>query len=660
MQQPRLNLGILAHVDAGKTTLTERLLHAAGVIDAVGSVDAGTTQTDSLAIERRRGITVRSAVASFEIDGLTVNLIDTPGHPDFIAEVERVLGVLDGAVVVVSAVEGVQAQTRVLMRALQRLRVPTLIFVNKIDRMGARPEAVLREMERRLVPGFVAMTVSRAPGARAADVTVRGPDDSAFRARLTEVLADHDAGILAQYVEDATGVPYRRLREALAAQTRSLHVHPVFFGSAMTGAGVEALMSGLTELLPAAAGDPEAPVSARVFKIERRPDGRPVALVRMFSGSIKPRDRVRFGEGSEGRVTAVEVVDRGAHTSRGSVAAGEIGVLWGLAGIRVGDHIGVGSVRASHRFPPPGLESVVVAVHPGDRGRLRVALGQLAEQDPLIDVRQDDSRDETSVSLYGEVQKEVIQATLSDDFGIEVTFHETTTICIERPRGPGEATEILRASTPTNVVGRSSAVSDNPFTATLGLRIEPAPIDAGIEVRLDTDVRLVPAYVYGTVCAFVTMMEQYVRQALQEGLYGWQVTDCVVTVIESGYRSPESTAADFRKLTQLVLGRALVEAGSVVCQPMTRATVEAPVDTVGAVLGALARLGGTVHASAPRGDLSVVEATLPTARLNDLQRQLPALTGGEGVVETAPAGHEPVRGGPTSRPQVSRGSGGGG
>src|SRR5438067_3719301 len=141
-----LNLGIVAHVDAGKTTLTERLLHAAGVIDEIGSVDKGTTQTDSLALEQQRGITIKSAVASFAIDEVTVNLIDTPGHPDFIAEVERVLNVLDGAVLVVSAVEGVQSQTRILMRALQRLRVPTLLFVNKVDRAGAGCERVLRDI----------------------------------------------------------------------------------------------------------------------------------------------------------------------------------------------------------------------------------------------------------------------------------------------------------------------------------------------------------------------------------------------------------------------------------------------------------------------------------------------------------------------------------
>src|SRR5271170_140699 len=144
MSRKTLNLGILAHVDAGKTTLTERLLYAAGVINQLGSVDAGTTQTDSLPLERQRGITIKSAVASFPIGDVTVNLIDTPGHPDFIAEVERVLSVLDGAVLVVSAVEGVQAQTRVLMRSLQRLRIPTLLFVNKIDRGGAAGDGVVK------------------------------------------------------------------------------------------------------------------------------------------------------------------------------------------------------------------------------------------------------------------------------------------------------------------------------------------------------------------------------------------------------------------------------------------------------------------------------------------------------------------------------------
>src|SRR5438034_4557913 len=194
-----LNLGVLAHVDAGKTTLTERLLYAAGVIHEIGSVDRGTTQTDSLALERQRGITIKSAVVSFVSDDVTVNLIDTPGHPDFIAEVERVLSVLDGAVLEISAVEGVQPQTRILMRALQRLHIPTLLFINKIDRPGAGDEHVLKAITERLTTAAVPMGTAREHGTRAAYFTPSGADDPKFLSHMAEVLAERDDGILAAY-----------------------------------------------------------------------------------------------------------------------------------------------------------------------------------------------------------------------------------------------------------------------------------------------------------------------------------------------------------------------------------------------------------------------------------------------------------------------------
>jgi ribosomal protection tetracycline resistance protein len=192
-----LNLGILAHVDAGKTSLTERLLFAAGVIDEVGSVDNGTTQADTMALERRRGITIKSAVVSFVVDEVTVNLIDTPGHPDFIAGVERVLSLLDGAVLVVSAVDGVQAQTRVLMRALRRLRVPTLVFVNKIDRRGANADRVVRDLAEKLGLAPIAMGCTSGLGSRRARFSPYGAENRGATAELVDLLADHDDAFLA-------------------------------------------------------------------------------------------------------------------------------------------------------------------------------------------------------------------------------------------------------------------------------------------------------------------------------------------------------------------------------------------------------------------------------------------------------------------------------
>ena len=643
MLRRTLNLGILAHVDAGKTTLTERLLYAAGVIDEIGSVDKGTTQTDSLALEQQRGITIKSAVVSFAIDDVVVNLIDTPGHPDFIAEVERVLGVLDGAVLVLSAVEGVQSQTRILMRALERLRIPTLMFVNKVDRVGADCERVLAEIRQKLTPAAVAMTTASGEGTRTAGVKPYAADDAGFRSRLVEVLAERDNALLDAYLEDESSVSSRRLREALATQTKRRLVHPVFCGSAITGAGVDVLRAGIAELLPATAGDPDGPASGIVFKIERGPDGDRIAYVRMFSGTVHTRDRVDFGQG-EGKVTAIGVFADGSAVRRPAASAGEIAKLWGLGDIQIGDRIGDASGRAMrHEFPPPTLESVVAPVDPDDGQRLRVALAQLAEQDPLINVRQDDQ--EISVSLYGEVQREVIEATLASDYGLEVTFRETTPIYVERPIGSGEALEVLHAES-------------NPFHATIGLRVDPAPHGSGIEVRLRVDPRTVPLYLYKTVESFTAHMDEYVRQTLREGLFGWQVTDCSVTMTRCTYsvpdgppsrRGPLSTAADYRKLTPLVLVQALEQAGTVVCEPTLRVSLEIPSDTIGAVLAALARLGAAVETPSLQGELAVVETVLSAARARDLQRQLSELTHGEGVLESTFEGYEPVTGAPPTR-----------
>ncbi|MDP9237454.1 MAG: TetM/TetW/TetO/TetS family tetracycline resistance ribosomal protection protein [Chloroflexota bacterium] len=648
-----LNLGILAHVDAGKTTLTERLLYAAGVIDEIGSVDDGSTQTDTLALERQRGITIKSAVVSFVIDDVTVNLIDTPGHPDFIAEVERVLSVLDGAVLVISAVEGVQSQTRVLMRTLQRLRIPTLIFVNKIDRGGAQHEGVLQAIAEKLTPAIIPMGSARGLGTRSPGFTPYGAGDVAFTAALADLLAEHDDALLAAYVDGETSVSYCELRGELAAQTRQALVHPVYFGSAITGAGVDALTAGITELLPAAEGAVDGPVSGTVFKVERGPAGEKIAYVRMFSGTVRTRDRLQFGREDERKVTAIRVFDRGLTVQRPSVVAGQIAKLWGLGDIRIGDAIGASRTTAEgHLFAPPTLESVIVPRRLGDKGALQVALAQLAEQDPLINLRQDDVRQELFVSLYGEVQKEVIQATLANDFNIDVEFRETTTICIERPFGTSESVEVLYAKTKTNVTGNSSPISSNPFLATVGLRLDPAPIGSGIEFRLDVDVRLVPIYIYKTVDTFVDHMGQYVRETLQEGLFGWQVTDCTVTMIDSGYRAPGSTAADFRKLTPLVLMSALKQAGTTVYEPMQRFHLEIPPDTFGATVPVLARLRAVPQTQEMRGSAYVLEGEIPAARVHELQQQLPMLTRGEGVLDCAFDRYQPVDGTIPTRPRT--------
>ena len=650
-----LNLGILAHVDAGKTTLSERLLYTAGAIDHVGSVDAGTTQTDSLELERERGITIRSAVASFLVGDLAVNLVDTPGHPDFIAEVERVLAVLDGAVLVVSAVEGVQPQTPLLFRALRRLDVPTLIFVNKIDRAGADDGRVLEAMRRRLSPGMVPMEAVREAGSRNARVVPLSADDGAHRAALAEILAENDEAMLRAYVGGEGALPGSPLRAELASQTRRGLVHPVFFGSAALGVGVNELLAGVDKLLGEADGDPAAPVSGRVFKIERTASGERVAYARLFAGTLRPRQRIRVGGREEAKATSIQVFAPAGAPRRDAVVAGEMATIRGLGTVRVGDALGESPPgdEVTARFPRPTLEAVVVARKPDEQGSLRAALAQLAEQDPLIDVRQDDTRHEISVSLYGEVQKEVIGATLERDYGVGADFRETTTVCIERPARVGEADEIIRAKTKTNITGRSSPLSTNPFMATLGLRIEPAPPGSGIEYRHEVEPRLIPLYLFKTPEMFATQMETFVRDALTEGLAGWQVTDSRVTMTDCGYASPVTSAADFRRLTQLVLMTALDRAGTWVCEPLSDITLEVPASTAPGVVTALGRLGGRVTGQFSTNGLSTIGAVLPVARVRSLQHQLPGLAMGEGVLETRFGGYQPIGSDPPRRPRTT-------
>jgi ribosomal protection tetracycline resistance protein len=656
-----LNLGILAHVDAGKTSLTERLLHSAGVIDEIGSVDDGSTQTDSLALERQRGITIKSAVVSFVMGDVTVNLIDTPGHPDFVAEVERVLGVLDGTVLVISAVEGVQAQTRVLMRALRRLRIPTLLFVNKTDRAGADPGRVLADIAERLTPAVVAMGSVSGAGTRGCAFRPYGPDDKAFTARLAEVLAEHDEALLAAYVQDEAALPYRRLRRELARQARRCLVHPVFFGSAITGTGVAELTAGITGLLPAARGDAAGPVSGTVFKMERGPAGEKIAYIRMFSGALRVRDRLPSGRGApppsglgggpppgregERKITAISVFERGPAAPAEQVRTGQIGKLWGLRDIQIGDTIGVPPPgRAQHRFAPPALETVVAARRQADRGALHAALTQLAEQDPLIGLRRDDARTGLLLSLYGEVQKEVIQATLAAEYGIEATFSASTTICIERPVGSGAAFEIID-------------MPPNPFLATVGLRVDPAPAETGVRFRLEVELGSMPF-------AFFKAVEETVTETLRQGIHGWQVTDCVVSMTHSGYwprqshahahfdKSMSSTAGDFRNLTPLVLMDALTLAGTTVHEPVHRFHLEMPADTFGAVVPVLARLRAVPGGPVMRGSLCLLDGDIPAAQVRKLEEQLPGLTRGEGVLEATFGHYQPVRGDLPDRPRT--------
>lgn len=349
-----------------------------------------------------------------------------------------------------------------------------------------------------------------------------------------------------------------------------------------------------------------------------------------------------FGEArTEGRITAISVFDGGTETRREAVPAHRIAKLWGLADIRIGDALGEPRKAHGHFFAPPSLETVVVPGPDTDARSLHLALTQLAEQDPLIDLRHDEVRQETSVSLYGEVQKEVVQATLAEEFGLDVTFRETTPLCIERPAGSGTAAEFIKKDA-------------NPFLAAVGLRVDPAPVGSGVAFRLEVELGAMPY-------AFFKAVEDTVRETLHQGLEGWQVTDCTVTMTHSGYcprqshahqgfdKSMSSTGADFRGLTPLVLVEALRRAGTQVYEPMHRFRIEAPADTLGALLPVLAALRAVPQTTETRADRCVLEGAVPAARVHALEQRLPGLTRGEGELDSGFDHYAPVSHGTVPR-----------
>lgn len=627
-----LNLGIVAHVDAGKTSLTERLLFEAGALDEPGSVDAGTTRTDSLDIERRRGITIRAAVTSFALGDVVVNLLDTPGHPDFIAEVERSLGVLDAAVLVLSSVEGVQPQTVVIWRALQRIGVPTILFVNKVDRSGADLEDVLDQVRRRLTPWVVPLTHAHGAGTREARVTsVPLTSDEVVIA-----LAEHDDPLLDRW---ASGRPIRTT-DAHAALRRGLlagRLTPALCGSAVTGAGLPLLCDALATLLPR----PSPPLGERaatVFAVDRDERGRR-AWVRVWSGELRVRDRLAFGAAEPARVTEVAVsTPQGLRP--GAAGAGQIAVVRGPSA-RIGDAVGQPPSRRVHRFTPASLQALVEPLDPTRRTAMYAGLAELADEDPLIDLRLDEVDGEAAVSLHGEVQKEVLAALLEERYGVSVRFLDTSTVCIERVVGAGASIDHI-------------GMDGNPYLAGLGLRIETTAVGHGVEFSPGVERGNLPP-------AFVAATEEGVRAGLRQGPHGWEVTDCVVTMTASAYyprqsrphqkfdKSMSTVAADFRHLAPVVLAAALDEARTCVCRPIDRFELDLPTPAYSVVAALLGRLGaGLLHTSTDSGYTRLV-GHLPSEVVPNVASRLPDLTGGESVLVTALDHHAPAHGQPARR-----------
>lgn len=638
MAEHPINIGILAHVDAGKTSLTERLLFDHGAITKLGNIDSGDTTTDSLELERQRGITIRAAVASFKVNETQINIIDTPGHPDFIAEVERSLSVIDGAVLVVSATDGVQAQTRVLMKTLLRLKIPTAIFINKIDQTTARGVELLDEIRKTLKVTLIPRNEIEALGSSNAKVAPISWDEESQRQQAAVILAENDLGLLESLTAGETP-SCERLNVIHKAQVCQCLVVPVFFGSAVTGAGVSQLVQDLAVLRRELTIDPsDSHVRGRIFAIERGRRGEKVSYARLYSGVIRERDRLQFSRyekmdasfSYETLVTSLEVVcptSNGKADHRCDLTAGNIGRIIGNNPFKVGDYLGVmPAEREAMNFASPALEAIIRPLKASKVVELGAAIARLVEEDPLIRTRQVEGG-AIAVQLYGEVQKEIISERLKREFGIEASFDQVRPVYFERPRGTGRA---LHEMDHRNA-------SANRFFATIGLMVEPAGIGSGVVYDIGDQKGHLPM-------AFHRALEETVFDTLRQGLYGWEVKDCHVVLTRAGYASSVSTAADFRDLTPLILMEALKKSGTVVYEPSQSFELEVPMGLFGAVLNQLRSVGANVNKISDSDQVVIMEGCIPARNVQAFLGGLPSLAHGEGVWRAYPGEDQPVTG----------------
>ncbi|MBL3848004.1 GTP-binding protein [Bacillus paranthracis] len=612
-----INIGIVAHVDAGKTSLTERILYETNVIKEIGRVDGGSTQTDSMELERQRGITIKASVVSFFIDDLKVNVIDTPGHADFIAEVERSFRVLDGAILVISAVEGVQAQTKILMRTLQKLNIPTILFVNKIDRRGANSEKVVKQIKTILSnEAFPFYSVLNEGTKEARIIEYKSYDD------CIERLAPYNESLLESYVNNEI-VTDTMLREELIKQIAQANVYPIFFGSAMTGIGVSELLENISTLLPANNLSQDEKLSGIVFKIEREPSGEKIAYVRVFSGNLHVRKHVDIQRDQslphKEKIKKMCIFHNGDAVQTSTVPSGEFCKVWGLSDIKIGDIIGARTdyIKDIH-FAEPQMEAAIDAVPKERIHDLYAALMELCEEDPLIKVWKDDVHNELYIRLFGQVQKEVIETTLFEKYNLQVTFSNTRVVCIEKPIGIGISVEVMGEKT-------------NPFYATVGFKVERGELNSGITYTLGVELGSLPL-------AFHKAIEDTVFQTLKQGLYGWEVTDISVTLTHTGYASPVTTASDFRNVTPLVLMDALKKAETYVYEPVNAFELTVPEQAISTAMYKLAAIPATFAEPIFNNDSYQLTGSLPVAKTESFKRMLHSFTEGEGVFTTKPAG----------------------
>jgi len=657
------NIGIIAHIDAGKTTTTERILFYTGKTHRIGSVDDGTTVTDWMEQERERGITIVSAAVSAEWNGYQINIIDTPGHIDFTAEVQRSLRVLDGGVVIFDAVQGVEPQSETVWRQADRYNVPRICFVNKMDRVGASYENTIEMIRDRLganpiavqIPigneadfkGVVDLFTERAIiweddlGREPREMEI--PPDmkplvADMRGRMIEKIAEIDDDLTLKFLE-GDEISVEELRAALREAVISNQATPVYCGSSLRNKGVQPLLDAVVEFLPSPIDVPPVrgfnPVtedevehlaaenerlSALVFKIVTDPYVGRLAYIRVYSGKITQGTMVyNSTKGKRERIGRLLRMYADRREDVSEVLAGDIGATLGLKDSFTGDTL----CEPTHQilleaisFPEPVISVAIEPRTSADQDKMGEALRKLTEEDPTFHVRSDQDTGQTIISGMGELHLEVLVDRMLREFRVQARVGRPQVAYRESITRPVEKAE-YRYIKQTGGRGQYGHVV---------LELEPAELGTGIEFEDDIVGGTIPREYIGAV-------EKGVREAAEAGvLAGYPVTDVKIRLYDGSYHEVDSNEMAFKMAASLAFKEGIHKGGPVLLEPVMKLEVVAPELFLGDIIGQLnARRGEILGTEVRPGNTQAVRAMVPLAEMFGYATDLRSNTQGRGA-----------------------------
>lgn len=608
-----INIGILAHVDAGKTTLTESLLYTSGAILELGSVDKGTTRTDTMFLERQRGITIQAAVTSFNWNDYKINIVDTPGHTDFITEVYRSLSVLDGAILVISAKDGVQAQTRILFHALQKMNIPTIIFINKIDQYGINLNNIYQNIKEKLSNDIIVMqNVTLTP-----EISIKNIIDLDD---WDPVISKNDKLLEKYIVGEKLTIQELTYEESRCVKKGSLF--PIYHGSARNNIGTQQLIEAISNLFCSEMNENDSELCGRVFKIEYTDHKQRLVYLRLYSGTLHLRDTIILPEKKKVKLTEIYIPSNGEMIQTKTVCSGDIFIIPNNT-LRLNDIIGNEKLLPCNVWNDktvPILRTRIEPIKIEEREKLLDALTEIADTDPLLRYYVDTITHEIIISFLGTVQLEVICSLLIEKYHINIRIEDPTVIYLERPLQKADYTIHIE-------------VPPNPFWASIGLSITPLPIGSGIQYESKVSLGYLNQ-------SFQNAVREGINYGLEQGLYGWEVTDCKICFEYGVYYSPVSTPSDFRFLAPIVLEQTLKKAGTQLLEPYFSFILFTPQGYLSRAYNDAQKHCAIIETSQSKNDEIIFTGHIPVRCINEYRNTLTLYTNGQAVFLTELKGYQ--------------------